>query len=337
MKKIGVHYQVIEIVRILFSLIFLISGIFKIIDLDSFSMSLNEFNLIPESLLLYFSYALPIIEICLGIGILLKIKINFILQSALFLLVLFTSVIISKISEGADISCGCFGNFTEGKIDYITVIRNVSFIIIGLLLKTYYQLKEKQTNTQKVTKTIYKENLLLNIKYNFQVLVFTIPCILLVVFANQNQVLKAKVLELSKDEEVLQPGEKVKPFYANSLTGNDTLITYEEKHNTLLLIMSANCEACRLNFSNWIDLAEHKNKNTKIVGVALNDLGLVKSYAKSYDPNFNIVSSNSGDFKLGYKAFKTPQTILIDTKGSVIKNWVGVLNNYRIEQIKSML
>ena len=119
-----VMYKIIDIntiasfLRIILGIVFIFSGIIKFIDLNAFEIALGKFKLFNESQHYILVYAIPIAELLLGLFLLLNIKTYSTSQIVTFMVALFTAVIIAKIYEGEEISCGCFGNFTEDIIDY---------------------------------------------------------------------------------------------------------------------------------------------------------------------------------------------------------------------------
>ncbi len=109
------------LLRIFFGVVFVLSSVLKFIDINSFSNALTKFHLLSESLVPFFTYSIPSIELLLGLLLVLNLKTDTVAQLTIFLVALFTAVVISKVFEGEQISCGCFGNLTESKIDSTTI------------------------------------------------------------------------------------------------------------------------------------------------------------------------------------------------------------------------
>jgi uncharacterized membrane protein YphA (DoxX/SURF4 family) len=127
------------ILRILFGGVFILSALMKLIDINSFSVALGKFKLLDPSLIIFFTYTIPIAEVLIGTILLFNIKTGLFSQLATLILSFFTAIVIAKIFEGEEINCGCFGSLTKDTIDYTTVIRNIILIIVGILLTTFYQ------------------------------------------------------------------------------------------------------------------------------------------------------------------------------------------------------
>ncbi|MCX6152240.1 MAG: DoxX family membrane protein [Ignavibacteriales bacterium] len=99
--------------RIFFGAVFLFSAIMKFTDLNAFAVALGKFKMLNEWQLDFLSYFFPIIEVIVGMLLITNIKTNLASNTALGLLSLFTAVIIAKIFEGEEVSCGCFGSLTN--------------------------------------------------------------------------------------------------------------------------------------------------------------------------------------------------------------------------------
>ncbi len=94
-------------VRIALGAVFIISGVFKLFDLDSFAKVVDAFALLPSEFCYLFAVGLSVFEIGLGMGIAVKIKGS--LWVAILLLLMFIAVLSHAIFMGYDIDCGCFG------------------------------------------------------------------------------------------------------------------------------------------------------------------------------------------------------------------------------------
>lgn len=93
--------------RWVISLIFLGAGLPKLFDVRGFAEIIDAYAILPDLLLLPTAVVLPVVEICLAVGLLfnsLKSKIG------VAILLLFFIVLLSySIGQGLDIDCGCFG------------------------------------------------------------------------------------------------------------------------------------------------------------------------------------------------------------------------------------
>jgi len=60
---------------------------------------------------------------------------------------------------------------------------------------------------------------------------------------------------------------------------------------------------------------------------------VVRSKYPSNSIPFPVFFTKTDDFLINYKAFLTPQTILIDKNAKVINVWKGILDNNAINEI----
>jgi uncharacterized membrane protein YphA (DoxX/SURF4 family) len=119
--------------RIIIGGIFLISGLAKISDPIRFMLTLREFRLIPEIIVLSTAIYLPWLEFILGLFILVGIMHRTASLILSCLIGSFTLAIASVILRGIEVDCGCFGLLADmlklpDMADYKAVIRNVIFI-----------------------------------------------------------------------------------------------------------------------------------------------------------------------------------------------------------------
>lgn len=98
---------VARISRLLIIAPLLYAGVTKLADPQSFAVIIAGFGLLPESLLMPAALLLPVLEICIAIGLLFNIC--YCLPAAATLLILFITVLSYGIWLGLDIDCGCFG------------------------------------------------------------------------------------------------------------------------------------------------------------------------------------------------------------------------------------
>ncbi len=321
-------------IRILLASIFVLSGVLKLIDINSFAKALGAFKLLTETQLNIMIYVIPILELVLALGLLAGIKTHWFGNAITLMLLGFTAVLLAKIFEGEEISCNCFGALSSGKIDYTTIIRNLILTLMSITLTAYYSLSESKTAS--VTFNVVRSKLFSNL-YNFLFVGFIFFLVFQsIIFGLQNRELKNRILLITSDQETLKEGEKARTFIAKDLSGSDVEIKYDvaDRRNTLFFLMSVKCQPCKTNFRNWINLADYLNdKDMRIVCVAIDSVKEVQRHFENNKPNFDVYSNPSDEFKIAYKGFITPQTILISPGGTVIKAWTSFLNDIKIDQI----
>ena len=95
------------LIRVLLSIIFLWSGISKLIDPTQFAVIIDAYGLMPDAWILPLAVIFPLLEVILGLGLLLDIRGS--LAGITGLLILFMAILGYGIRLGLDIDCGCFG------------------------------------------------------------------------------------------------------------------------------------------------------------------------------------------------------------------------------------
>jgi hypothetical protein len=86
--------------------------------------------------------------------------------------------------------------------------------------------------------------------------------------------------------------------------------------------------------SNWIKLINLiDTSQTRILPISISELENTAKYVLDNSIPFSVFFTNADDFLLDYKAFLTPQTILIDHNGKVINLWKGILDEKVIVEI----
>ncbi len=94
-------------IRIGLGLVFLISGIIKLTDLESFSKVIEVFGIVPCGLSYPFAVMICFCEIIFGTGLIADIK--GCLSAILLMLLTFMAVLSYAVFKGYDVDCGCFG------------------------------------------------------------------------------------------------------------------------------------------------------------------------------------------------------------------------------------
>jgi uncharacterized membrane protein YphA (DoxX/SURF4 family) len=123
--------------RIAVGLLFIYSGFFKVLDLESFGRIILMYNILPEILAPYFAIILSHLEIILGFLLLVGYKIRSASFISIMLMIVFIIAISVNLARGASFDCGCFelGRFGISEdISAILIVRNTAFLLILLAL-----------------------------------------------------------------------------------------------------------------------------------------------------------------------------------------------------------
>ncbi len=134
MKKILTNKYLLLVCRIVIGFIFLYAGMEKISDPAGFARAINNYKLLPFSLINIASLILPWIEVITSILLIFGIRVKenaFIISG---LLGIFTIAIIISLFRGLNIDCGCFGTLSGTKIGIHKLIENILMLLSGVLL-----------------------------------------------------------------------------------------------------------------------------------------------------------------------------------------------------------
>jgi len=319
-------------VRILFGIVFVISGLFKITDLASFIISVKKFNLTPDFMLHPIAYSMPVIEIILGLAVVFKFRLKITLRTLLYILIFFTVLITAKLLEGERINCGCFGSLSDAKISWLMVLRNIGLLISNIILVGYYSIPGEivKSGIKEIVAELKKVIFIL-IRHTTAI----IFVVLLLVMSYENRILKDRLITLMADQDVLKKDEYISSFVIKDFDKDSTFVDFtRQDQNSLIVFLSSHCYACKNNAHAWKDMLSHIGKRNNIYFIALNDEDHAKEYFRTY-PFFGNKAfyNNSADFRLKYKGYVTPQTMIVDKQGKILKNFVGMLSEDKITEI----
>ena len=125
--------------RLVLGGVFLVAGVLKAIDPQSSVAAVRAYQLLPSSLATIVGWGLPFAEIALGLLLLAGIATRAVAAATAILLVdLHRSRVVSAAARGLSIDCGCFGGGGEvapGQTAYgIELVRDVGLLLLALWL-----------------------------------------------------------------------------------------------------------------------------------------------------------------------------------------------------------
>jgi len=122
---------------VLLSLIFIISGISKIIYINYFLSILIKYKLFPDFILPYLALILICLEITIGICLLLpKLRQNALI-SLIGLLIMFILLVLYVQIRNIDVPCGCFAIFKERKMGIGLALQDLFLLFLAIKLFLY--------------------------------------------------------------------------------------------------------------------------------------------------------------------------------------------------------
>ena len=95
--------------RLFLAVLFLWAGISKLLDPDKFAVIIDEFGILPTKMIWPVAYALPVVEVMAGIGLVFNVWGSLALATAL--MIFFIGIVSYGIWKGIDVDCGCFGMY----------------------------------------------------------------------------------------------------------------------------------------------------------------------------------------------------------------------------------
>jgi len=129
---------IIEFIRIVLGIIFLITGFLKFIHIQEFADSIEKYQLIPHCFVFYTAIIISLIEVVIGISLIfnLLIKLGVLITSSLMMLfIIITSI---TLFNGLDIDCGCFIGIYHKKISVSSLIIQIMILSLSLILLRQY-------------------------------------------------------------------------------------------------------------------------------------------------------------------------------------------------------
>ncbi len=120
--------------RIIVGGIFFYAGFLKINDLQSFELSIRNYQILNDPLVSILAITLPPLEIILGISILIKFLYQGALLIACMTMSLFIASLLSLLSRNIDINCGCLGLNTSVQIQ---IMIDILIVLMCIFLMKY--------------------------------------------------------------------------------------------------------------------------------------------------------------------------------------------------------
>lgn len=152
----------------------------------------------------------------------------------------------------------------------------------------------------------------------------------IVFLAYQNRELKRVIASAGAPAEPdrLKPGDQVAAFDADAGEGRRTRVAYDDAARHLVLITSTKCQWCTKTLPAWKEIAAQAGeKGVRVVGISLDGAGEIEKYKRENGLNFEVVNfPEDPSVQLTYKAYATPQTILVGRGGRVERVWAGALD-----------
>ncbi|MDP3980421.1 MAG: TlpA disulfide reductase family protein [Chlamydiota bacterium] len=139
--------------------------------------------------------------------------------------------------------------------------------------------------------------------------------------------------------ETLKPGTKLAAVTLKDTLGAEVnMLPANANKNTLLLVFSTTCPACKQNKPIWKELVESMDKNEwDIYGLSTTDDEKTKEFVAQNDLPYQVLGiQKEKELKQELKISRVPTTIVVDKDQKVIASWIGVLTPSREEVEKTL-
>jgi len=123
--------------RIALGGVFLYAGVSKVFDPGGLAASIRSYGLgLPEWFVTLSAYALPPLEVLLGLYLLVGLFTRASAWTANGLMILFIVALAQGALRGLEIDCGCFGSDSDGETPslWVDLVRDFGLLALGLQL-----------------------------------------------------------------------------------------------------------------------------------------------------------------------------------------------------------
>jgi uncharacterized membrane protein YphA (DoxX/SURF4 family) len=121
-------------VRLVAAVIWLVSGVAKVVDLPHFEAQVQAYKVLPGGLEAPFAYTLPFAEIAIGLYLLVGLLIRPVALLACILMLVFIVAMAEAWGRGLSLDCGCFGTLAHERVGLGTILRDAALGIPSLVL-----------------------------------------------------------------------------------------------------------------------------------------------------------------------------------------------------------
>jgi uncharacterized membrane protein YphA (DoxX/SURF4 family) len=121
-------------IRLTAGTVWLVAGAAKIADLEQFRVQVDAYRLVPGGLEAAFAYALPFLEVGIGLYLVFGLLVRGTAVLSCLLMALFVVAMVQARVRGLTLDCGCFGALARQPIGWWTVARDAALGLPGLIM-----------------------------------------------------------------------------------------------------------------------------------------------------------------------------------------------------------
>ena len=225
-----------KFINIVIGSVFIRAAILKLMSIDEFEIYIYSFDIFSFLLTTFVSRIIIIGEFILGLFLILKINYKLIWRLTFISLILFTLFLIYVAIFRQDANCHCFGELVELS-PLESIIKNLVMIVL-LILGQRTTDNGQQTQAQS-SKFKVQSSKLLVLSSTFLVFIISPPdSIYKMIYSTEKEI---STVDLYKSFD-----EVVKIDFTEEGLVFDSISSFKEKENQLIVVVSSGCKYCRL-------------------------------------------------------------------------------------------
>jgi hypothetical protein len=157
--------------------------------------------------------------------------------------------------------------------------------------------------------------------------------VLNILLAGKTRQLRGAIATM-KAEAGLKVGSHMPALVGEDLTGSKATIRFEESDRpTLLYVFTPACTWCKRNEQNLNSLLSQSSGRFRPVALSLSPLGL-EDYVKKNLANVPVYTNLEPKTTDVYRFGGTPETLLIDRDGTLLKVWKGAYSGDTLKEVE---
>jgi len=121
-------------IRLLAAAVWLVAGASKIPHLEHFRAQVHAYKLLPGALEAPFAYALPFVEVGIGLYLAAGLLVRGAAALSIVLMIVFVAAMAQAWARGLSLDCGCFAGIARQKVGPWTILRDAALGIPGLIM-----------------------------------------------------------------------------------------------------------------------------------------------------------------------------------------------------------
>jgi len=135
----------------------------------------------------------------------------------------------------------------------------------------------------------------------------------------------------------IKAGARVPPLEGVDLAGNWARIGFDQQKPLLVFVFSPRCAFSDRNWTTWSALSPVPEQRVRVAYVDVSKTADAAYLRAHPTGNALVIAKPDARAITSYNLSMTPQTILVDSQGTVLKVWSGVLTASDVADIRASL